>query len=85
MVSHEISWINGEAGRFVEIRNENWETVARIADLNGSDMLTWDELQAATDADGNLYPEISSAWDAVKAFFPDVASIVAEPVLHSEG
>ena len=58
---------------FVEIRNENWETVARIADLSGSDMLTWNELQAATDADGNLlYPEISSAWDAVKAFFPDI-------------
>ena len=38
------------------IRDENWETVARMADLN-TDMLSWEELQPAEDAAGNLlYP-----------------------------
>ena len=58
---------------FIEIRDQNWNTVARIADLNGSDMLSWVELQDATDANGNLlYPEIGEAWESVKTFFPDV-------------
>ena len=59
---------------FIEIRDE-WETVARIADLNGSDMLSWDELQAAVDAAGNLlYPGILEAWTNVSSFFPEVAT-----------
>ena len=60
---------------FIEIRDENWETVARIADLNGSDMLSWDELQVAEDAAGNLlYPGILEAWTNVSSFFPEVAT-----------
>ena len=60
---------------FVEIRNENWETVARIADLSGSAMMDWAQLQAAVDGNGSaLYPEIADAWSAVTAFFPDVAA-----------
>ena len=50
-------------GGFIEIRDENWNTVERIADLsNSAEIKDWDFIS-------DRYEGIEAAWDNVKAFF----------------
>ena len=49
---------------FIEIRNENWETVSRVADTTDPSLLKdWTEIKS-------LYAGIEEAWDNVTPFFP---------------
>ena len=51
---------------FIEIRNENWETVARVVDVSDtSNLKDWDFIS-------NQYEGIEDAWDNAVLFFPDV-------------
>ena len=53
---------------FIEIRNENWDTVARVVDVSDtSNLKDWDFIS-------NQYEGIEEAWGNAVSFFPNVAT-----------
>ena len=51
---------------FIEVRNENWETVARVVDVSDtSNLKDWDFIT-------NQYEGIEEAWGNAVLFFPNV-------------